>query len=588
MAGGKKEKRRVSWQPASITHTDSAKGSASPRRSKSSKRARRETVITAGHNSNSVTSREQSTFRGERDRRSTKGPDRGATPASATDDYVFRVKVISSTTNLDDAIFKDAVQGLVKICFPLGIMDRLGTEMVEQHMREEDAPPENIARMTELFHPELVERMTAMLAEYLDTPAKVKSCIQSIVTATSNLPTEIGDDESKDIATDPNATSPPAVRRASEHDRSFVQRTDQGAQDHEGYDLQEELVDVEETQGVRKRQASRITKKVSCTWRWDFDPDTVNEEDLPNVIKRPGDLFAFHALPIAKDLVGPNAGRKEIRNTIQAMLNDTDNATFNKWIESFHKLQNGDDTMLVRGPSERASNGRTAMTPAPTGTWTTQANPDAGHESASSEGIQHAVPQNVRIKHEGNIKSKVSGVGARREPAEVEHNTTTALATSQQSRIKETQYRENSKVDVSHRITQRTAESHNNAENAGASMMISKTPVIDVLWGASDFVEEKGKAVAVIIDRLCQRISGKAGTGVMKSKASDQSIKFQDCDGSQIVQSISQLSAILSSVNTRTMMENKLVPWVLSSLDSFVEFKKYPFVFMHILPVSTM
>jgi hypothetical protein len=380
-------------------------------------------------------------------------------------------------------------------------MDRLGTEMIEQHMREEDAPPENIARMTELFHPELVDRMTTMLAEYLDTPAKVKNCIQSIVTATSNLHTEVGDAEFKDSATDRNTASSSAERRASEHDRSSAQRTNQGTEDHESYDLQEELVDVEETQGVRKRQASRITKKVSCTWRWDFDPDTVNEEDLPNVIKRPGDLFAFHALPIAKSLVGPNAGRKEIRNTIQQMLNDTDNATFSKWVESFHKLHSGDNMMLVRGPCEKALDGRSAMTPAPTGARR-QANPNAGRDSGQAEFIQDAVLQNGRIKRENDANSKVSGIGARREPAETDHDTTAAPTAIRRAPNEQAQHEVTRQIDVNQNVVKPTAGIPKDTGILDVFMTRSSTPIYDILLGTSHFEGNRKRLVPVIIDKL--------------------------------------------------------------------------------------
>jgi hypothetical protein len=450
MAGGK---RRVSWQPALNTHANINQGTGSPARPRSPKR------------------------------RFTKGPERGATPASATDDYVFRVKVISTTTNLHDGIFKEAVQGLVKICFPEGILDQLGTHMVEQHMKEEDAPAENIVKMTELFRSELVHRMTGMLA------------------ATSRLHAEVKDDDSDDIATSQTTVPSSATSRASERDQSSTQRTDQGTQEHEGYDLQEELVDVEETQGVRKRQASRITKKVSCTWRWDFDPDTVNEDDLPNVIKRPGDLFAFHALPIAKDLVGPNAGRKEIRDTIQNMLNDTDNATFSKWIESFHKLHRGDNTMLVRGPCEKALDGRSAMTPAPTGARR-QANLDAGGDSVQAEFIQDAVLQNGRIKRENDDNSKVSGIGARREPAETDHDTTTAPTAIRRALNEEAQHGATRQNDVNEDVDKTTAGVAKDTGILDVFMTRSQTPIYDILLGTSYLGGNKKRVVRVIIDKL--------------------------------------------------------------------------------------
>jgi hypothetical protein len=410
--------------------------------------------------------------------------------------------VISSTTNLDDGIFKDAVQGLVKICFPLGIMEQLGTDMIRQHMAEEDAPAENVARMTELFRPELVHRMAGMLAGYLDTSAKVKACIQSISTATSRLHAEVMDDDLEDIATNRTTVPSYAMNRDSDTELLLTQTN----QEYKGYDSYEELVDVEEPQSVPRRQAPRITRKVSTTWRWDFDPDTVNEEDILNVIKRPADLFAFHALPIAKDLVAPNAGRKEIRNTIQAMLNETDNFTFSKWIESFHKLQNGDDTMLVRVPSEKAPDGRSAMTPAPTGARR-QANPDAGHDPSRNEVVQDAAPRDHGVKIDGNTRPKVSGRGARREPAETDHDTMTNSATIQRTSDEQAQNEATRQAHVLGHIAQMTLDAPDNGENPEASTMHPRTPIIDVLWGVKDFKEGRWAAVHAILSKRRQRMS---------------------------------------------------------------------------------
>jgi hypothetical protein len=112
------------------------------------------------------------------------------------EDWLFRVKVISSATDLGNDLFKNAVQGLVRICFPEGFLDQLGPQILERHMCEEKAPEVNIRRMSEIFRTEMTERVACMLAEYLDTPAKVESTMQATLAASVKFH---GDDLGEDI-----------------------------------------------------------------------------------------------------------------------------------------------------------------------------------------------------------------------------------------------------------------------------------------------------------------------------------------------------------------------------------------------------
>jgi hypothetical protein len=84
--------------------------------------------------------------------------------------------VISSSPAPTAEVFKDAVQGLAKICFPEGILDQLGVEVLEQHMRQEKAPEENLHRMGHMFRDEMANRVVWMLAPYVDAPFKTKGC----------------------------------------------------------------------------------------------------------------------------------------------------------------------------------------------------------------------------------------------------------------------------------------------------------------------------------------------------------------------------------------------------------------------------
>jgi hypothetical protein len=124
-----------------------------------------------------------------------------STPLPTNDDWVFRVKVTSSTINPQDEVFEKAVQDLVNICFPLGVLEEIGVDVVERHMREESAPEENIRKMTDVFRAEMIHRISFMLATYLDTPQKVEQGVAAVKAASKKL------HEEKEFATGPTHTS---------------------------------------------------------------------------------------------------------------------------------------------------------------------------------------------------------------------------------------------------------------------------------------------------------------------------------------------------------------------------------------------
>lgn len=123
-------------------------------------------------------------FRGESD---PYFPSRCTHDMHATEDWIFRVRVISTATDLDNDVFKKAVQGLVKICFQQGILEELGIDIVTQHMKEENASKDNIEKMSDIFRAEMIYRITFMLAEYLDTAGKIERGIQSVIAASASL-----------------------------------------------------------------------------------------------------------------------------------------------------------------------------------------------------------------------------------------------------------------------------------------------------------------------------------------------------------------------------------------------------------------
>jgi hypothetical protein len=107
------------------------------------------------------------------------------TSLPTSDDWVFRVQVVSQSTDIHTEMFKRAVQGLVKICFPQNVLNELGVDVVQQHMREQNAPKQNIEKMREIFRSEMVHRLVWMLVEYLDDSSKVEAAVKSVTAASA-------------------------------------------------------------------------------------------------------------------------------------------------------------------------------------------------------------------------------------------------------------------------------------------------------------------------------------------------------------------------------------------------------------------
>ncbi|KAH7348253.1 hypothetical protein BKA66DRAFT_447354 [Pyrenochaeta sp. MPI-SDFR-AT-0127] len=108
---------------------------------------------------------------------------------------------------------------------------------------------------------------------------------------------------------------------------------------------------------------------ISKTWQWDVESDNLTAEEIPTHFKKTSDLFAYHALPIARSRLKPDATRKELRHAMQSMMEEMPTDEYDKWVESFQELLNGDRDMLVRQHLAQEttinSQRRLATTPAP-------------------------------------------------------------------------------------------------------------------------------------------------------------------------------------------------------------------------------
>ncbi|KAF2034550.1 hypothetical protein EK21DRAFT_85151 [Setomelanomma holmii] len=467
---------------------------------------------------------------------------RNATSIPTNDDWVFRVKVISSTNDLNNEVFKKAVQGLVKICFPSGVLEELGIDVLKQHMEEEHAPAENIAKMTEILHEEMIQRVAWMLAGYLDTSDKVEVGVRSVIEASAELHSKLGDDLREAVAaslerqqsdpehdleddmehlTEKEPSPPPKKkRRQSKADNARARPHDDVGS---AMDIDPPAQAHESSQAAWLREVNNDNKKISASWRWDINPDDFSLESAPEVFKRASDLFAFHALPIARHMLDANATSKELRLQIQSMLADMPDSEFHKWAHSLQKLYEGDDNMLVRVEPEAVSGGRTRSmaTPAPidmrkrTSASKSKAQRNANQSGSIIEAVRTANHRHPLVKIEASANAGMTDAAQYISTAyahEAVEATTTAF------RHLSTEERDLGSSVVGLKGAEGIQATRNlNLIREGSLPQTDRiqclTPIVNLLFGAMPLDGQgRKKTVAVIMNNLKQRVRNDVGT----------------------------------------------------------------------------
>ncbi|KAF3005827.1 hypothetical protein E8E13_008316 [Curvularia kusanoi] len=584
MAAGSK-KRRASRSPSHSVTTR-----------KKERRSIGTSVQSQREISGSQPSRAKSVFRGHSD------PyfppkNKGTAALPTSDDYIFRVQVLSTTVDVSTDVFKKAVQGLVKICFPQDVLEEIGIEVVTQHMRNEGAPDQNIVRMTDIFRSEMIHRVNWMLAEYLDTPEKVEASVKAIIAASASLHgARIGDDilghvlaslqslreripdssterladgtdmdtmeynfhghSSLQSNTDDSgtehvirATTEDAAQsrpgRRSSHVRPVADTRDKGRGNAE-LDMRKTDASSEACRLPRDGLPSKSdnaamqckregkASRISTSWRWDVGEDIAFEEAVLK-FERMSDLFAYHALPIVRQRLGQQTHRKQLRQELERLLVSMPDEQFARWLESFQNLKSGDSTMLERCASTAQGSGHQNMsaTPAPLVAR------DSVLGDTISSGQDNAKPTaGAAFPCNTAIEEKLAKRGEKSEPYSI--------------------------------VEEQTS---NNVQSR------HRTPVVDLLWSTVDFsIDARPRVVQSIMRRLNQRIS-------------EECIEIQREDGFAMAMTKSALCSRLSEyvagddlTKARDRMEGLLRQWVSANPSSFPELLSEPLIFVHIKP----
>ncbi|KAJ4309613.1 hypothetical protein N0V94_008845 [Neodidymelliopsis sp. IMI 364377] len=302
-----------------------------------------------------------------------------------SDDYTFRIQVISTTTDVNTDLFKKAVPGLVKICFPQNILEEIGIDIVTQHMHSEGASERNITQMKDIFRSEMIHRVIWMLADYLDTPLKIEASVKAVIAASAGLHGDkIGEDVLGDIIKSLKMLKEQMDHRLSPQidlstkefeppqkskkklklpfEECLKQKTDLSTEAHDYLDDLASIRRPEDILGQHTRKGKE--GKISTLWRWDVKDD-VSPATVKANFNRASELFAYHALPVVKRQLGPQAKRKELRQEIQSILTGMSNREFEKWIDSYGKLKQGDITMLQKNTLISALADRRAFSSVP-------------------------------------------------------------------------------------------------------------------------------------------------------------------------------------------------------------------------------
>ncbi|KAF1846032.1 uncharacterized protein K460DRAFT_119179 [Cucurbitaria berberidis CBS 394.84] len=611
------------------------RSSKSPSRDAASKRVRPTSTTASTHShqtgSEPKLARAKSVFRGDQDPYFPNKHER-ATSLPTGDDWAFRVKVISSSTDLNDDVFKKAVQGLVKICFPQGVLEELGIDVVYQHMQEENASEENIARMKDIFRSEMMHRITWMLAEYMDSPARVEAGVQSMIAASAKLHGDkLGNDVLGDIITSlhrlrehvpddstgrlANIDVLQAVPSGDETDNmnNIQNSSDEASEEHvpvpkkknkkrdknksrkvprkppsEENELdmnideptsRAEHVSQPSTQSLHENRDNKISSK----WFWDVNPNGLAAKDVSEHFKKTSDLFAFHALPIAKKKVGPNAKRKAIRYEMESMLADMQDTEYDKWVESHQKLLDGDREMLVRPEPDATFNnrGRSAATPAPIDARRRVENNIQAMGSNSSQGAGYEDRVSMLPQHSTLIKREINAdlsAPAGNHQAKAQTDEVAAATTA---------FRHLSTEERNFRppVTSIETTGRDDGEDLQVPRMESPTPIVDLLYGDAQ-IERNDRlgAVQLLMARLCQRVIV-------------DSITIAQYDGTFKLMTSSSLQKELTTCfvssrggyspqRLRIKLEENLIPWICTNAQLFPELRHQAFFFTHIKPTD--
>ncbi|KAF2109107.1 hypothetical protein BDV96DRAFT_605180 [Lophiotrema nucula] len=492
-------------------------------------------------------------------------------------DWDFRLKV-TCMDNTPDELLKEAVQGLVKICFPNSFLKELGINVVEAHMREAGASDAAIAKMNNVFESEMIHRLAWMLAEYLDTPRKIEKGISTLASASNRLQGNKIDHRVLDqIISGFTQLRDKIAADQRQHSREAGDPS--GAQTLAHDDLPGE-VDEASCEDQGPRAAPRIVAamdrnhKVSKSWRWDVDKASIDAWSIEACFLRRSDLFAYHALPIARREVGATAGRRKVQKRIQELLDDLTKEEIDIWKDCFTKLKNGDLSTLdrVHTGAEHEDNPDDDHR---CSRETTVFPPEKRPKRIKRAPVGSDIPNRIRIKTELDGDMDNTRQAPRNQAGDVVDGIVGATAAFRRLSTEQA-------VTASVAGRQRNRNRYNPKNTHKPSPF--GTPVVDLLWGKNPLEREYHKAfVDTVLKHLNELVPTPSITTAVYGGASKTLRKIG------LVKTIEAAftSSKFRASAARLEIEYELQNWVGSNPYSFPELAHESFFFAQMLPNIT-
>lgn len=505
---------------------------------------------------------------------------------STSEEWNFRLKYLCRGDPSDD-MFKEAVQGLIKICFPAGVLDQLSLDIIESQMQEQGATDARILKMRELVQLEMVHKLAWLLAEQLDTPEKTETAITSVIAARHRLHGKKSDyDVFKDII------------------RGFEKLRDQYAQsgtDHlaSGASIRLPTRDRPESE-VSQRSCTRIgllesepaavaltdpssmipsiVTKASKKASWDIDKKAIQQlspMELKAKITKPRYLFAYHALPIVRGDMKEDASYDEIKVEIFSRWTGLSANERNVWRTSYRNLLKGDLEMLTpvqttdhlsTSPSHnsRATHSADICEPpnVPDHYTNTMEHQECSCDDQDSEKVTRAPGSIKDIISHRSVQSKEDGYNQTLVTIKKERRTSLPDLSMNVISTPPQAVRTYSKTDIHHRL------------------MLSITPIVDLLYETAFRLEERATIWGTIINGVVQRIQA-------------EKIKTVGPGGRELFLTVGHLEMRMREAfenpitfdpaHTRQIVERALEPWIGSKPYAFPELKKSCSLFKSIM-----
>ena len=266
-------------------------------------------------------------------------------------EWNFRVKYLSQP-NSSEVMMKEAMQGLVQICFPSGVLDELGIDIIKGHMREEGASSERIAQAQELYEHEMVHRLSWMLAEYVNTSEKAEIALASLIAANHRLHGSKFDYEVLSDITAGFERLRDQHAGATDHLKNGARITvpQRSKPSHECPPKGEETSGSCNTgaltdENLENDRAEDYTERP----RWYFELDeALPTNSITEHFQKTYDLFAFHAIPVARRELGTGASINAISSLAKGYWQKTQAGERKEWKKCYKDLVEGDLEVLKR------------------------------------------------------------------------------------------------------------------------------------------------------------------------------------------------------------------------------------------------